>query len=144
MSCGSQPSKDKVDINDYRWMLGTWLAHGLEFYEKWEVQDDSTFVGIAFNDNEGDTVVTERILFQKRGGELQYVPTVYNQNSGRAIVFKAVNAEANLIQFENMEHDFPNRIVYFNTSEQQMDVKLEGIRNGEVFQSYDILMSKME
>jgi hypothetical protein len=50
----------------------------------------------------------------------------------------------NELQFENMAHDFPNRIVYFRTSDQQMDVRIEAVANDQVMKSYDILMSRLK
>lgn len=132
-----------TSINDYNWMLGTWLAHGLEFYEHWEKVDDYTLRGTVYKELNDSSTISEIILFRKTEDGFEYKPTVNNENNGLPITFRSVNAQTNLIQFENMRHDFPNRIVYFKNSEQQLDVKIEGIRDGETFQSYDIMMSKM-
>lgn len=131
-------------IDDYSWMLGTWLAHGLEFFEIWEKQDDSTYIGKAYKELGVDSTLSEIIRFEHRDGEFYYIPTVRKQNDGQPVVFKGVNAELELIQFENLNHDFPNRIVYFKRGDVHMDVKIESVTDGYVDKSYDIPMSKME
>jgi len=151
VSCGSNSSsqegkkpKRATHIDDYSWMLGTWLAHGLEFFEVWEKQDDSTYIGKAYKELGVDSTLNEVISFEYRKGEFFYVPTVRKQNNGQPVVFKCVNPDLEFIQFENLEHDFPNRIVYFKRGPVHMDVKIESVTNGYVEKSYDIPMSKME
>lgn len=139
-----KPQLDAEGLGDYDWMLGTWLAHGMEYYEVWEKKNDSTFSAIVYKELGVDSTITERIELSERGGDYIYTPTVLSQNAGQPITFLSVQAKKNMIQFENMAHNFPNRIVYFKSSAQQMDVKIDGVQDGEVFQSYDIMMSKME
>lgn len=140
----AEQAEDAQSMQDYEWMLGTWLAHGMEYYEVWKQTDDSTFSAIVYKELGVDSTITERIQFSFQKGAFIYSPTVLSQNMGLPVTFRSVQAKKEMIQFENMEHDFPNRIVYFKSSDEQMDVKIDGVRDGEVFQSYDIMMSKME
>lgn len=146
LACGSSNQRDEaaVTMSDYNWMNGLWLAHGLEYFEEWRVGDDSTKYGRAYKIEGQDTIITEQIVFSQRKGEFVYTPTVKSQNRGLPIVFRAVSAKPHEIQFENLDHDFPNRIIYFQTSEAQIDVRLEQVKEGNVTQSYDILMSRIE
>ena len=131
-------------MSDYNWMSGSWLAHGMEYIEEWTIVDDSTMTARVYKEEGKDTIVTEVIIFNRRGTEFLYTPTVKSQNSGQPITFKATVTNPNELQFENLAHDFPNRIVYFRTSDQQMDVRIEAVANGQVTQSYDILMSRLD
>lgn len=152
MSCGGQndqrnSSKSNVEIDsaqDFSWMVGTWMAHGLEYYESWEILDDSTLSATVFTTETGDTSITEKVLLTFRGGQWTYTPTMQSAQLGQNIEFPAVSMTYEMIQFENLENHFPNRIVYFNTSENQIDVKIEDLENGYVSQSYDILMSRIQ
>ncbi|MDX1685703.1 MAG: hypothetical protein R3275_10740, partial [Saprospiraceae bacterium] len=71
-------------------------------------------------------------------------PTYRSAQMGQAVEYPAVEVQPEMIQFENMQLGFPNRIVYFKTSDQQIDVKLESITGDSITRSYDILMSRME
>ena len=145
-ACGSpnQPAGSKITMSDYDWLNGLWLAHGLEYFEEWRDGDDSTKYGRAYKIEGQDTIITEQIVFSLRNGNFVYTPTVKSQNNGLPIEFKAVSVKSHEIQFENLGHDFPNRIIYFNTSDAQIDVRLEQVQEGNVTQSYDILMSRIE
>ena len=146
IACGgpNTGTKDSVEMSDFEWMHGLWLAHGLEYFEEWREVDDSTKYGRAYKVEGQDTVVTEEIVFSKRKGDFFYTPTVKSQNRGLPIEFKSVSVKPHEIQFENLGHDFPNRIIYFQTSESQIDVRLEQVKEGNVTQSYDILMSRIK
>jgi hypothetical protein len=131
-------------MEDYQWMVGSWLAHGMEYIEEWSIINDSTMTARVYREEGTDTIVSEQIVFSERNGNFVYTPTVKSQNSGQPINFEATVMTPNELQFENMAHDFPNRIVYFRTSDQQMDVRIEAVANGQVMKSYDILMSRLK
>lgn len=133
-----------IAMTDYHWLEGVWLAHGLEYFEEWKTKDDSTMLGRAYKLEGIDTSITEEIIFTERGGVFTYTPTVKSQNQGRPIVFTGVTMDKSQMVFENLKHDFPNRIIYFLTSDQQIDVRIEQVIDGNVGQTYDIIMSRME
>lgn len=139
--CERPGEKSVSNAQDLRWMTGKWLAHGLEYYETWSIVNDTTLMAVVENDEDG---VTEKVILSLENGTWVYSPTYLSAQMGRAIDFNAVVANDEMIQFENRQNDFPNRIVYFHTSEDQIDVKLEQLNGDEVTQSYDILMSRLE
>ena len=138
-SQGQGQSPDSAE--DLAWLTGKWMAHGLEYYETWSIINDSTLMAVVENDEDG---ITEKVLLTFENGNWVYSPTYLSAQKGQAISFIAVEANDELIQFENRQNDFPNRIVYFNTSGDQIDVKLEQLNGDEIVQSYDILMSRLE
>lgn len=137
----SQESQIPTSTQSYDWLTGRWMAHGMEYYETWEIVDDSTMSATVENDEDG---ITEKILLTYRKGQWIYTPTYLSAKRGTAIDFTAVEATPHMIQFENRQNDFPNRIVYFHTSDEQIDVKIENLDGQNVVQSYDILMSRIK
>jgi len=61
-----------------------------------------------------------------RNDKLLYIPIVSDQNSGEPTVFTEVSFSDTLIAFENMEHDFPQRITYRKTSDTTLLAFIEG------------------
>ena len=59
-----------------------------------------------------DTTLLESIQLYADRKDIWYVPTVADQNDGAPVAFKMVSSTKQLIVFENLQHDFPQRIVY--------------------------------
>lgn len=123
---------DPIDRAD--WLLGTWSGGrpGRELLETWVKQDDSTFLGRGSMIKGKDTVLQESVSLQQREGRLYYVPTVTNQNSGKAVRFTLTAISDRQLVFENPAHDFPQKITYTQITPDSLLAEISGTVQGEV------------
>jgi hypothetical protein len=129
-ACTSTSSDNS--INKLDWLLGTWKNASSEgtLYEIWNKSSDSVYSGHGFMIVNNDTVFSERISLQQQGSHLYYIPTVKNQNEGKAVSFKLISDVRGEFIFENKEHDFPQRIIYKFLSPDSLYARVEGTDKG--------------
>lgn len=110
-------------------ILGVWetVSEGMTNYERWDINPDSTLSGFDFViGSKGDTAVFEKLEILKKGDNVYYIATVEGQNGGKAIYFQMIEWTKNVFVFENKEHDFPQRIMYYIKNDSQFNVIIEG------------------
>ena len=113
-------------------LTGIWKSEGnLIFYERWDLQPDSSLKGMGFSINGSDTLVSENLRIAYLNDTLHYFATVYRQNKGLEIPFKLVSSEKNRWVFENTKHDYPNRIIYQLDSDSTLFARTENIRGNK-------------
>ncbi len=119
-------------LNKATWLIGKWQNVSTEgaLQEIWEKKNDSIFIGSSFFIVGIDTVTSESINLEERGNELFYMPTVKNQNGGKSIIFKLSSISNNQLVFENPKHDYPQKIVYKQISNDSLVAVISGIVNG--------------
>ena len=123
---------DSGKIEQLKWLLGTWEGvddNELTFVEVWEQGTGNSMNGKgATITPDGDTLFRETLKIELVEGTPYYVATV-PENPG-PVLFKMVEGDETHCIFENLEHDFPQRISYTMETKSTMSVKLEGIENG--------------
>ena len=62
-------------------------------------------------------------------GYISYIATVGNQ---QPILFALVESSNNKYVFENKEHDFPQRLIYYFINENSIKVFVEGEMDGKL------------
>lgn len=112
-------SGSTLELNQLEWILGTREAVvGDELVrEVWEKENDSLFVGKSYSISLYDTILTETIDLKPIGGILFYIPLVFDQNNGEATMFQLNSDNPQQLVFENLAHDFPQKIVYYQEGE---------------------------
>lgn len=103
-------------------------------YEHWTKISDSLYSGKSFRIQQTDTLVLERVQLKYVNGKPCYAPTVANQNEGKEVQFplKEISSDGKRFVFENPEHDFPQRIIYFFSSAGKLSARVEGEMNGKI------------
>lgn len=117
-----------------QWLVGTWenkTTRG-SVYETWQNAADGELHGKSYAVKGGDTLVFETVRLAKEKDVLYYIPTVPNQNQGKAVRFKATSIKEDRLTFENPEHDFPQVITYTRISEDSLVAEISGTRQGQV------------
>lgn len=116
------------------WLLGTWSGGrpDRQLLETWVKQDDSTFLGRGSMIKGKDTVLQESVSLQQREGNLYYVPTVTNQNSGKPVRFTMTTINDRQLVFENPAHDFPQKITYTLINPDSLLAEISGTVQGEL------------
>lgn len=108
--------KTYEELEKSKWLLGEWQKSdslGI-LTEKWELLDDSTFVGHSyFIINEKDTVHNETMQLMQVDKHLIYSTTTKGENNDNEVQYQLTEEHDSLLNFENPKKDFPKRIAYF-------------------------------
>jgi len=110
---------------------GTWkmISDKLEYYEEWRLINGSELIGIGFNIEEGDTVLSEELYVKKFADTWVYVALHVNQT---ITLFALTEYTESKFIFENKEHDYPHKIIYEFTADGKLNAATEGIIDGEL------------
>ena len=119
---------------NYEMLEGTWKIEGKEKYEVWE-KTKSAFKGESYSKKDGIKRTTETLEIKEENGNVVYRATVPNQNKGATIPFTINTSKAEILSFENAEHDFPTQIIYEPVSDSRLLVKVLG-GDGKGFSYY--------
>lgn len=113
------------EIEKVNFLEGTWKIEGKETYESWK-KEGVKFIGKSYKLREGKKYVSETLEIKIEEDKLIYTATVLNQNQGKGIPFVLQPVKDNLYSFENLEHDFPNKIQYKIISKSKIQVYVLG------------------
>nr|WP_315180357.1 DUF6265 family protein [uncultured Flavobacterium sp.] len=133
VSCkNSDPNKNEK-IKAASWLLGNWENKSADgnLTENWEKLNDSTFQAQSYYIKEKDTVHFESIILQQKGENLTYTATVKGQNNDKPVVFKLTTATDKQVSFENLKHDYPQKISYNQITPDSLVAKISGIQQGK-------------
>ena len=110
---------------------GTWkmISDKIEYYEEWRLINGSELIGIGFNIEEGDTVLSEELYVKKFADTWVYVALHVNQT---ITLFALTEYTESKFIFENKEHDYPHKIIYEFTADGKLNAATEGIIDGEL------------
>jgi len=142
LSIAQTSTKKYTPIKQASWLLGTWQSKSPEglLVEKWQKLNDSTYSGKSYFLAGKDTAFTESIVIQQRGGKLYYIPTVKNQNNGKPVTF---TQKGTGLIFENLKHDYPQKITYVKVKPDSLVAEISGISKGK-FKSEKFPMGKVK
>ncbi|MCH8904060.1 MAG: hypothetical protein IIA45_09125 [Bacteroidetes bacterium] len=134
---GCRTSYQSENFDQYSWIIGSWMheTEGELGYEKWWRQDEDNYAGIGYEIIGGDTLVFEDLFIRRTENHVEYIAVVKDQNEGEPIRFRMISLNPYNLQFENYDHDFPQRINYLryaNDDSIKIFVRLEGKVRGEV------------
>lgn len=122
-------------IDKLSWLSGSWQINTPEvtITETWAKTDENNLSGNSYVISmKGDTVFTESLRITAIDDTLYYLPTISNQNEGKEIRFKEKSISDTEVVFENLAHDFPQRIVYQKTSDTTVYAYIEGMQDGKL------------
>ena len=132
----AKPTKNPCEkyqiIHKTDWLIGNWQRVSKEgtLTEAWTQLNDSTFAGRSFFISNGDTLSSELISLEQRNGKLYYIPTLADQNDGKAVVFTITSLTDSSATFENPEHDFPQKIDYRFQKPDSLIAEVSAVMNG--------------
>ncbi|MCZ4243157.1 DUF6265 family protein [Pedobacter punctiformis] len=118
----------------FNFLLGSWEMQTSKgkIIEHWKINTDQNLKGESYRINiKGDSLLTETLTIKKIGKEVFYCSTVTGQNDGKEVCFKLISTKQNTYIFENLTHDFPQRIVYQNQGKDHLLAWIEGAINGQ-------------
>jgi Domain of unknown function (DUF6265) len=114
------------------WLAGCWTLDDAEpgSTEQWMVPAGGTMLGMARTIKNGRMVAHEFLQIRERAdGSLIYIARPSGQAEAQFPLSQRAEGE---LQFENLAHDFPQRIIYRRQSGERLLARIEGRRaNGE-------------
>lgn len=116
-------------IADLAWLAGCWEAVSGDriIEEHWLAPRGDNIVGISRTVRAGRLVEFEVVAIREQGQQLAYEA----RPSGQApAVFTASSWSRTAVVFENLEHDFPQRIGYERKGDDRLLAWIEGTRQG--------------
>lgn len=131
LSCKTE--NESVDAEfEFNRLCGKWMDANKEnaFNEEWRRADEHLLVGKGYVLSENDTVFIEKLSIEISEEKVVYAAEVSNQNNDMKVPFTAVEQTKDKVVFENVQHDFPQRIIYRLKSDKELRVAIEGYENG--------------
>jgi hypothetical protein len=99
--------------------------------ETWRKLGDRTFEaeGVTLSKTDRTVLAREALILAEMGGEIFYIakPSL----NPYPVAFRLVRLEAKTAQFENPQHDFPQKITYSRNEDGSMDARVEGSSDGK-------------
>ena len=129
LCCIVHPQTPKTSLSDLAWLSGCWESNrnGREINEQWMKPAGQTMLGMGRTVSKGKTVEYEFVQVRADGdGSIYYVAKPSGQSEASFKLIKYQNREAT---FENLEHDFPQRVIYRLEPDGSLFARVEGTSN---------------
>jgi hypothetical protein len=128
--CVASAQEKRTTIESLRWLTGCWEmnSRGRVVSENWMKPAGKTMMGTSRTVMEGKTLEYEFVrLVQEGDGSINYIAKPSDQEEAS---FKLVSLEGKKVVFENLQHDFPQRVIYFLHTADSLIARIEGTLNG--------------
>jgi len=121
-----------ISPDTLHWLTGTWKSESSNgvYTENWLKSGDTCLLGESFLIREHDTVFLESIEIRNINDTLCYIPTVIGQNNSLPVKFTLFRLSLDTVVFQNLLHDFPQRITYTLVQPGSIHAWIDGIDNG--------------
>ena len=129
------PAQDnKASTGGLGWLAGCWesnLRNGaMVISEQWMKPAGGTLIGMSRTVSAGKTVAWEFLRIITDADGISYVARPHTNNN--ETVFKIAKWSPTELVFENLAHDFPQRIIYRNNGADSLFARIEGPRSGKL------------
>jgi len=132
ISYGSS-AQPKTSLRDFDFLKGNWSMNTStgRIVESWKGNNDSGMDGISYSiSSKGDSTLLETIKLYESDGNIYYEPTGNGTGNDSTVSFKLISANQGVYVFENIHHDFPQKISYQLQSQNNILAWIEGTING--------------
>ncbi len=129
-TCFSQETKPPLD--SLSWIAGCWelSANGRVISEQWMKPSGGRMMGMSRTVKDGKTTEFEFVrLVKEDDGSISYVAKPSGQEGAS---FTLVSLEGQKAVFENLQHDFPQRIIYHRRTVDSLVARIEGTVGGKL------------
>lgn len=134
-------SSSAASANTVSWLAGCWSLEGSEpgTLEVWMKPAGGVMVGMSRTIRNGAATAHEFMLIRSDGDSLVFVAQPSNQREAKFIAARIAERE---VIFENLAHDFPQRILYRRSGDDTLHARIEGVRDGKL-RGIDYSMTKV-
>lgn len=118
------------DLSELAWMAGSWsgVEGVVEMEEFWQAPKGNSMLGLHRDVAKARTVSFEFLRIEATADGVTY----WASPGGRpATPFRLVELKGKRVVFENREHDFPQRIIYWLSDDGALHAKIEGTQGGK-------------
>lgn len=125
----SSPAPAQARVAQVGWLAGCWqLADGRRIVEEqWNRPLGGIMLGVG-RTLQGDSLVEfEQVRLFERRGRLVYAAAPSGQSPAE---FTSVSVSDSGVTFENLNHDFPQRVRYRRAGPDSLLARVEGLRRG--------------
>lgn len=121
----------KTKVTDLSWISGCWEVNdnGRVTTERWGKASENLLLGTSQTVRGTRSVAFEYLRIVNNGQGLNYV--AQPSNAKEPTTFAAKTVGSNEVVFENLKHDFPQRIIYKQTAPDKLAARIEGPMNGK-------------
>lgn len=126
-------AQPKISLRDFDFLKGNWSMNTStgRIVESWKWNNDSGMDGISYSiSSKGDSTLLETIKLYESNGNIYYEPTGNGAGNDSTVSFRLISANQGVYVFENIYHDFPQKISYQLQSQNNILAWIEGIVNG--------------
>ena len=118
------------DLKGLAWLAGNWTGRqdGMEMEELWTRPKGNTMLGVHRDVKGGRTASFEFMRIEATAEAITYWASPRGKP---ATPFKLIELRNKRVVFENVAHDFPNRIIYWLDTKGSLHAKIEGTLNGK-------------
>ena len=135
-------AQTKASIEDISWLSGCWEMSEGDFTvtELWMAPSGGIMIGLSQTVSDDKTSGYEFLKIEEKDGKLVYtaIPSGQTETS-----FYQVQLNDTMVVFENMEHDFPQRIIYTLLNKDSFNARVEATENGEL-KGFDLQMKRVD
>lgn len=126
------PALGQPSVDDLTWLTGCWASVGAEpgSGEQWSTPAGGTLFGVSRSIRNGTTVAHE--FMQIRSNEENKIVFIAKPSGQEGASFLMKTLTENEVVFENLAHDFPQRVIYRLNNPDGLTGRIEGQINGEL------------
>ena len=130
-NCSITAQNFKPGIENLNWLTGCWASeeNGKQITEHWMKPAGKTMLAMS------RTIINEKTanyefmrIIEDEYGDIYFIA---NPSGQEETSFKLIKSSSKEVIFENLEHDFPQRVIYRLESEDSLNARIEGIQNGQ-------------
>lgn len=120
-----------ADVGVFEWLVGTWTTEkpgGVVVRETWTVTDGQALTGVGQTIRDGKPAATELMTIGAEPAGITFTARVDGQPA-TPFLLKPGGGEGAV--FENLAHDFPQRVIYRPCGE-DLCARIEGVVKGRL------------
>jgi len=136
-------SAQTPSVNTMSWMTGCWEVNdnGRITTERWAAPTENLMIGTSQTVKNGKTVAFEFLRIFSNPQGMAYIAKPSSAQTETSFPF--LKAGEKEIVFENLKHDFPQRIIYKADKADSLFARIEGMQNGKIT-GMDIPMTRIK
>jgi hypothetical protein len=125
------PAEQKPDLTKLSWLSGSWVMEkgATRVEEHWTPVRAGTLMGVGRTMRGEKTVFYEFLRIEVTPDGITYFASPRGRDP--ATPFRMTEMTDSKVVFENLQHDFPNRVIYQKEKDGTLSARIEGKRNGQ-------------